>query len=130
MRGPAKILLVDDEDLVRRNCRSVLAADGHEVCAATTGEEALHKIENGRFDIAVLDLKMAGRGGLRVLRAIRRASPRTEVLVTTGCPSIENAKESIRLGAFEYMSKPFAPQILRMLVSQVLECKPWKMHER
>lgn len=108
----------------------MLAADGHEVNTASSGDEALQRIENDRFDVAVLDVKMPGSGGLRMLRAIRKAAPQTEVVVTTGYPSIENAKESIHLGAFDYMSKPFAPQTLCTVVSQVLACKPWKMQER
>lgn len=130
MRFPAKILVVDDEAIVCRSCRRVLAADGHDVSTALTGEEALRKIADDCFDVALLDLKIRGSGGLTVLRAIRKASPQTEVVVITGYPSIENAKESIRLGAFEYLTKPFVPQTLRTVVSQVLACKPWKMQER
>ena len=130
MRPPAKILVVDDEAIVSRSCLRLLSADGHEVSTALTGEEALRKIEHECFDVAILDLKIRGSGGLRILRAIRKASPQTEVVVITGYPSVENAKESIRLGAFEYVTKPFVPQTLRTVVSQVLACKPWKMQRR
>lgn len=130
MAGAAKILLVDDEAAVCRTCTKVLAADGHEVSSVPNGDEALDRIENGRFDVAVLDLKMPGSGGLRVLRAIRKVSPQTEVVVVTGYPTIENAKESTRLGAFDYMTKPFAPQTLRTVVSQVMACRPWRIQER
>ena len=92
MAGAAKILLVDDEAAVCRTCTKVLAADGHEVSSVPNGDEALDRIENDRFDVAVLDLKMPGSGGLRVLRAIRKVSPQTEVVVVTGYPTIENAK--------------------------------------
>ena len=130
MRLPAKVLVVDDEAIVCRVCLRILAADGHAVSMALTGDEALHKIEKDCFDVALLDLKIPGSGGLRVLRAIRKASPQTEVVVITGYPSIENAKESIRLGAFDYVTKPFVPQTLRTVVSQALACKPWKIQER
>lgn len=130
MQVPAKILVVDDEAITCRSCEQTLAGAGHEVNVASTGEEALGKIEKGRYDVALLGLKLPGVGGLRVLRAIRKAAPQTEVVVFTGNPSIENAKESIRLGAFEYMTKPLVPQTLRTVVSQVLACKPWKIQER
>jgi len=130
MAGAAKILLVDDEAAVCQTCTKVLAADGHEVSSVPNGDEALDRIENGRFDVAVLDLKMPGSGGLRVLRAIRKVSPQTDVVVVTGYPTIENAKESTRLGAFDYMTKPFAPQTLRTVVSQVMACRPWRIQER
>ena len=130
MRSPAKVLVVDDEDIVCRSCLRVLAAEGHDVSTALTGEEALRKIENDSFDVALLDLMIRGSGGLKVLRAIRKTSPQTEVVVITGYPSVENAKESIRLGAFDYVTKPLLPQTLRTVVSQVLTCKPWKMQGR
>ena len=130
MRHAAKILVIDDEDVVCRHCREVLAADGHEVSVAATGEEALQMIEEGDFDVALLDLKMSGSGGFHILRTIRKAAPQTEVIVITGQPSVENAKESIRLGAFDFVTKPFVPQTLCTMVSQVLACKPWKMQER
>ena len=82
------------------------------------------------FDVALLDLKIPGSGGLRLLRAIRRMSPQTDVVVMTGFPSIENAKGSIRLGATDYVSKPLVPQTLRRVIGQVLSCKPWAIQER
>ena len=126
----ARILVVDDDDVVCRSCREVLAADGHEVYTAHTGEDALRKIENDDFDIALVDLKIPSYGGLNLVRAIRKASPQTEVVVITGYPSIENAKESIRLGAFDYVIKPFVPETVRSVVSQALMCKPWAMERR
>jgi DNA-binding NtrC family response regulator len=130
MRLPAKILVVDDEAVVCRSCSRVLAEDGYDVIAVFTGEDALRRLEEDCFDVALVDLKIPGSGGLRVLRAIRKASPQTEVVVITGYPSVENAKESIRLGAFDFVTKPFVPRTLRTVVSQALACKPWKMLER
>jgi len=126
----AKILVIDDEDIVCRSCQRILSADGHDVSTACSGDEAMGKIENDHFDVALVDLKIPGSGGLSILRAIRKSSPQTTVVVITGHPSIENAKEAIRLGAFEFVTKPFVPQTLRRVVSQVLTCKPWTMQER
>jgi two-component system response regulator HydG len=97
---------------------------------AQTGEEALRLIEHQSFDVILLDLRIPGWGGLRVLRAIRKISPETQVVVITGYPSIDYAKEAIRLGAFEFMAKPFASQTLRELVARALVCKPMKLIER
>ncbi|OHB80475.1 MAG: hypothetical protein A2V98_07280 [Planctomycetes bacterium RBG_16_64_12] len=126
----AKILVVDDEPIVCQSCRKILAADGHDVCVALSGEEALRKMENEDFDVALVDLKIPGSGGLSLVRAIRKTSPQTEVVVITGYPSIENAKESIRLGAFDYVTKPFVPETVRSVVFQALTCQPWTMMER
>jgi DNA-binding NtrC family response regulator len=130
MSLPAKILVVDDDAIVCQSCQGILAADGYDVTVAQTGEEAMRNIENERFDVALLDLKIPGSGGLRLLRAIRRISPQTNVVVMTGYPSIENAKGSIRLGASDYVSKPLVPQTLRRVIGQVLSCKPWTIQER
>jgi DNA-binding NtrC family response regulator len=130
VRLAAKILVVDDELIVCRSCQRVLAADGHHVSVATTGEAAIRKIREDSFDLTLLDLRIPGFGGLRVQRAIREISPQTDVIILTGYPSVENAKESIRLGAFDYVTKPFVPRILCTVVSQVLACKPWKIQER
>ena len=126
----AKILVVDDEPIVCRSCQASLAPDGHEVSVALTGEEALRKIENDDFDIALVDLRVPGIGGMNLVRAIRKTSPRTEVVVITGYPSIENAKESIRLGAFDFVAKPLDPETVCCVVSQALTCKPWMMERR
>lgn len=130
VRLAAKILVVDDELIVCRSCQRALAADGHHVSLATNGEAALRKIQDDSFDVMLLDLRIPGCGGLQVLRAIREISPQTEVVVITGYPSVENAKESIRLGAFDYVTKPFVPRTLCTVVSQVLACKPWKIRGR
>ena len=106
---------------------SVLSEEGHVARMAQTGDEALRLIREESFDVVLLDLRIPGSGGLRVLRAIREASPETQVVVITGYPSIDYAKEAIRLGAFEFMAKPFASQTLRELVSRALVCKPMKM---
>ena len=93
------------------------------------GAEVIEAIESQRFDVAMLQMATPGFG-LRILRAIRRASPQTEVIVISDSPSLEKAKESIRLGALEFVTKPFGPEALRRLIAQALACKPWKMQER
>ncbi len=125
-----KILVIDDDPIVCQSCQGILADDGHDVHIALTGEEAMRMIRSEQFDIALLDLRIPGSGGLKLLREIRKASPRTEVVVITGYPSIENAQESIRLGAFDYVAKPFVPQTLRSVIWQALSCKPWMIRER
>jgi DNA-binding NtrC family response regulator len=136
MAGPmiqantARVLVIDDEAIVCRSCIRILAVDGHEVCMAQTGEEALRLIEQRSFDVVLLDLRIPGSGGLRLLRAIRSATPETQVVVITGYPSIDYAKEAIRLGALEFMAKPFTSETLRELVWRALACKPMKILER
>lgn len=130
MRFPAKILVVDDEAIVCRSCQAILVEDGHDVLVAFTAEEALRTVESSDIDVALVDLRIPGSGRFDILRAIRKTSPRTDVVVITGYPSIDNAKEAIRLGAFEYLTKPFAPETVRNIVSYALVCRPWSMGRR
>lgn len=127
MTSCAKILVVDDDPIVGRCCQEILAGDGHEVRVVYDGKEALRRIEQEDFDVALLDLKVPGCGGLKLVRAVRKAAPAIEVVVITGYPSIENAKETIRLGAFDYVTKPFVPVELSGVVAQALACKPWTL---
>jgi len=130
MPSLANILVVDDEDIVCQSCRRVLTAEGHQVSTALTGTEALAKISSENFDVALVDLRIPGSGGLHLLRVMRRASPQTEVVVITGYPSLENAKGAIQFGAYDYVTKPLAPHTLRAVVSQVLTHKPWRIRKR
>ncbi|NOX54010.1 MAG: response regulator [Planctomycetes bacterium] len=129
MELPARVLVVDDELIVCQSCARILAEDGHQVAAAQTGEEALQKVQEDLFDVVLLDLRLPGCGGLRLLRALREASPQTEVIVLTGYPTLESAKEAIRLGALEYVTKPVRPEILRTVVAQIVACKCWRLQE-
>jgi two-component system, OmpR family, phosphate regulon sensor histidine kinase PhoR len=130
MSDTTRILVIDDDAIVCQSCQGILVTDGHEVRMAQTGEDAMRMLQSEHFDVALLDLRIPGTGGLKLLRAIRKASPQTEVVVITGYPSIENAQESIRLGAFDYVAKPFVPQTLRSVIWQALSCKPWMIQER
>lgn len=130
MRRTANILVIDDEDIVRESCRRVLTADGHTVSQAESADEAMDQLEREHFDVVLLDLRIPGFNGLNLLRAIRKAAPQTDIVVITGFPSLENAKASIRLGAFDYVTKPLVPRTLSDVVTQVLTCKPWKVQER
>jgi DNA-binding NtrC family response regulator len=128
MPRTGKILVVDDDPIVGRCCQEILADDGHQVSVVYDGDAALQRIEEGEaFDVALLDLKVPGCSGLNLVRAVRRVAPATEVVVITGYPSIENAKQSIRLGAFDYVTKPFVPETVCRVVSQALTCKPWML---
>jgi DNA-binding NtrC family response regulator len=126
----AKVLVIDDEAIVGLSCQAILGAEGCDVRTAITGEEALSRLQTEHFDVVLLDLKIPGSGGLNLLPEIRKVSPRTEVVVITGYPSLENAKELIRLGAFEYVAKPFVPLALRNVIQKAILCKPWAIHER
>ena len=107
------ILVIDDEVAVNNNIRKILAKSGYGVDQATTKDEALEKIGRTAYAAILLDLKIPGVQGLELLQHISQQQPGTRVIMITGYASIETAKEAARLGAVEYLPKPFTPDEIR-----------------
>jgi DNA-binding response OmpR family regulator len=114
------VLVIDDEAAVNNNIRKILSKKGFSVDQAMTKEEALQKIEEKVYKLILLDLKIPGVQGLELLRAIREKSPETLVIIITGYASIETAKESARLGAVDYLPKPFTPDEIRKVTENAI----------
>lgn len=110
---PARILVVDDEANIRASLQEILTRDGHHVVAAESGEDAVALLDAQEFDLALIDLKLTGIGGIEVLTALRRRSPRTVAIVLTAHASLETAVEALRQGAHDYLFKPCKPTELR-----------------
>src|SRR5688572_9287961 len=106
----AKILVVDDQRNMRTLRAIILRGAGHEVDEVGDGEAAIDLVGQGGFDLVLTDLKMAGKGGLEVLRRTRESQPLTEVIVMTAYGTIESAVEAMRFGAYDYIQKPFTEQ--------------------
>ena len=121
MSYEANFLVVDDEKVVCESCEMTLTDEGHTVKIAMSGKEALEKIKEETFDIALIDLKMPEMDGIEVLRAIKRSYPEITVIMITGYPTIETAVQAQRLGAFDYVLKPFAPDELNIVVARALD---------
>ena len=115
------ILVVDDEPAVNNNIRKILAKKGYEVDQALTKEEALEKINQRYYRVVLLDLKMPGVKGLELLKAIKEKRPDTMVIIITGYASIETAVETARLGAIDYLAKPFTPAEIREVTEKALQ---------
>lgn len=121
MTDAARILVVDDDRVVRQSVARVLAQEGHQVDQAGSGAEAVQVLEAGRYALVILDLRMPRLGGLTVLQHVRHRHPEIPVLVMTGFPTLENAKESIQLGAFEFLQKPLDAAQIRTVVARALD---------
>ena len=104
-----KILVVDDEEIVRLSHLRTLAGLNCQVDAVKGGEEALANMQAEPAHVVLLDLRMPGMDGLATLKAIKEKWPETEVVVITGYPSVYTAREAVKLGAFDYLSKPVSP---------------------
>ena len=102
----AKILLVDDEEVFVRNMSKLLMGRGYNVTTAANGIEAIEVLEKKPVDVVVLDLKMPGMDGIATLKAIRNSDLFSEILILTGHGSIDSALEAVKLGAYDYLTKP------------------------
>jgi DNA-binding NtrC family response regulator len=100
------VLVVDDEVNIRNALVTILEKKGYRVCGAGTGDEALQLLEETRVDMVITDLRMPGMGGLEFLRRLKDKWSDTEVIVMTAFGSIDTAVEAMRLGAYDYLTKP------------------------
>jgi len=117
----ARILVVDDELIMRESLSGWLQRDGHEVETAASGEEALDKVKEVRFDILLVDIKMEGISGLEVLKRVKNDDPDVAIIMITAFGAISTAIEAIKNGAFDYLLKPFDPNELGLLIEKIQE---------
>ena len=118
---PARILVVEDEVNIRTALVTMLEKLGHEVRGAATAEEALARLGEAGAGLVLTDLRMPGMGGLELLRRIKTDWPETECIVMTAFGSIDTAVEAMRLGAYDYLTKPIDRSRLPLLVGKALE---------
>jgi len=114
------ILVADDERNIRKNLSLVLEAAGYQVDVAPDGDEALNLCRQNHPDIAFVDLHMPKIEGLEVLAQIRTLSPKTAVVIITAYGSAANAVEAMKLGAVDFLEKPFDPKIIGILAEEIL----------
>ena len=119
--APPQILVVDDEEVVCRFLKRVLDGAGHRIQVAHGGQEAADRLEKEPFDLVITDLKMPGVDGIAVLRKAKELDPLCEVIVITAYASVESAVEVMKLGAYDYISKPFNVERIRFVVAKALE---------
>jgi two-component system response regulator HydG len=120
-QAPAHILVIDDDKAMRDACFQILSRQGYRVELAASAKQGLILLERLSFDAILLDLVMPDMDGLEALKKIRALDPEVEVVIITGYGTIQSAVESIKAGAFHFLSKPFVPDDLRNLVSRALE---------
>jgi len=117
----AQVLLVDDEKSIRITLSAFLKKMGYQVDTAADGAEAEDKISSCHYDLIITDLKMRDKGGLEVLQIAKGANPLTEVIVLTGFGTVESGVEAMKLGAYDYLTKPPDLEEFRLLVTKALE---------
>jgi DNA-binding NtrC family response regulator len=127
MNAQTNILVVDDEEVVRRSYLRALAGTQCKVQAVENGEVALQAMGTRPFDVVLLDLRMPEMDGVAVLEQIKRRWPQTEVVVITGYPAVETAKQAIELGAYDYLAKPVGPDEVVLAANGAALHKRWAL---
>ncbi len=121
MSAKANVLVVDDEMGIREGCKRVLTEDGYKVDDAEDGQAGLQKVKQNDYDLILVDLMMPGIGGMELIKKIHHMDPEIITVVITGNATIETAVEATKLGAYDYLPKPFSPEALSAVVKRGME---------
>jgi DNA-binding NtrC family response regulator len=122
--GPkAKILVIDDEMVVLNSCRKILSAEGYELQTVRTGVEGLERLSREKFDLVLTDLMMPEMSGIEVLKRIKLLDQDLVTIMMTGYSTVQTAVEAMKLGAYDYIPKPFTYEELLEAVERALEKK-------
>src|SRR3954454_9775457 len=122
-RYMGRILIADDHDALRRGLARALTTAGHEVEEAPNGNQAIERLHEGHFDVVLSDLKMGGSDGMDVLRTTKTLHPSTAVILMTAFGSVHTAVEAMKIGAFDYVQKPFEIEEMEVKIEKALEMK-------
>jgi two-component system response regulator HydG len=119
----SRILIIDDNETMREGMAATVRRMGHEATLAASGAEGLALMRKQGADFVITDLKMEGVGGLEVVGAVKESDPGCPTMIVTAFGSVETAVEAMRLGAMDFLQKPFAPEVLRLKVERALELR-------
>jgi len=120
-KEPLRILLVDDYIPSRNVLEEFLEGDSFSIYTAENGLEAIHTLKDSQFDLVITDIKMPGANGIEVLRRAREANPDVQVILITGYASLETAIEAIKAGAYDYITRPFKLDEMKVVVENACE---------
>jgi CheY-like chemotaxis protein len=125
----SRILVLDDDPVVTLSCKRILGAEGYDITTVDKGEDALNKLSKEEFDLLISDIRLPDINGLTVLKESRVIQPSTDVVIITGYPTLEDAKESIKMGAFEYIEKPFTPDFMMNVAKKIFDKRGWILRQ-
>ena len=123
MNSHVRILIIDDEESIRDSVGLVLEKEGYGVRSVVSGQEGISLFSKEAFQVVYLDLKLPGINGLDVLSRLKKISLETPVIIITGYATIESAVEAMKRGAFDYLTKPFTPEEVRVTTRKALESR-------
>jgi len=119
----ARILIIDDEPLMRISISDALKGDGYHVAETASGKEGIGRVKDGSFDIVITDLRLPDLDGIEVLKSCKRASPDTFVILITAYGAVETAVEAMKYGAYDYVTKPFSMDELLLMIKRIVRLK-------
>ncbi len=125
MGEKGKILVLDDDPVVTLSCKRILGAEGYNIITVDRGEDAIKKVSNEEFDLLISDIRLPDVSGITVLKESKIIQPKLDVVIITGYPTLEDAKESVRLGALEFIEKPFTPEFMVNVAKKVFDSRGW-----
>jgi DNA-binding NtrC family response regulator len=118
MKNRKRLLICDDEEGVRESLNLILE-DSYDLDFASSGNEATEKVKNSDFDGILLDIKMPAKDGLETLKEIKKIDPKIKVIIVTGYQSVETAVKATKLGALDYITKPFESNVVKEKVGKI-----------
>lgn len=130
MKRKQTILVVDDEPMVLDLFEEILSKERYTLLTANNGKEALELVRKKTPDLVILDLKLPDVSGIETLRRINRLSENTEVIIITGYGSMETTRAAMRLGAYDYITKPFDIDYIRALIEDALSAAPGSLVQK
>ena len=116
-----RLLIIDDEDIVLKSCLRILKNEQYDIDTVFSAEEGLDKIKEKEYDVVITDLMMPGMGGMEFLRIVKKEKCDFIVVIFTGYATAETAREALKLGAFDYIPKPFTPEEFRDVIKNALK---------
>ncbi|HMB96579.1 MAG TPA: response regulator, partial [Tepidisphaeraceae bacterium] len=126
----ARILIADDQEMMRDSLAATLAREGHEVVAAGDGPIAISKLQAGRFDLLISDLKMPRMTGIELLAEAKKLRPDMPVVMMTAFATVQTAVDAMKLGAYDYIQKPFDGDEIKLLIDRTLEHSRLKLENQ
>ena len=124
------ILVVDDEAIIRTTLERILAEEGYQVTSVSTGTDALAHLAHNEVGLILLDLNLPDTHGIEVLRQVKEIDPELLVIVVTGYASVESAVEALKLGAYDYIKKPFKADVIKLITRLAIEAQRLKKEVR
>ncbi|GBD95641.1 MAG TPA: response regulator [Nitrospirae bacterium] len=124
-----RILVLDDDPVITLSCKRILGAEGYSISTVEKGEDALNKLSKEDFDLLISDVRLPDINGMEVLKEARVIKPKTDVVIITGYPTLEDARESTKLGAAEYIEKPFTPDFMLNVAKKVFDTRGWILRQ-